>query len=43
LDEEFELLDDGSGVDPEFLEWDSAGRLYVSDNNQRVYVFSVGA
>ncbi len=28
---------------PEFLEWDSAGRLYVSDNNQRVYVFSVGA
>jgi hypothetical protein len=25
------------------LEWDSAGRLYVSDNNQRVYVFSVGA
>jgi tripartite motif-containing protein 71 len=26
---------------PEFLEWDSTGRLYVSDNNQRVYVFSV--
>lgn len=22
LDEEFELLDDGSGVDPDFLEWD---------------------
>jgi electron transfer flavoprotein beta subunit len=22
LDEEFELLDDGSGVDPEFVEWD---------------------
>ena len=26
---------------PEYLEWDSTGRLYVSDNNQRVYVFSV--
>jgi DNA-binding beta-propeller fold protein YncE len=26
---------------PEYLAWDTSGRLYVSDNNQRVYVFSV--
>jgi DNA-binding beta-propeller fold protein YncE len=32
---------EGAFGGPEFLEWDSAGRLYVSDNNQRVYVFSV--
>jgi DNA-binding beta-propeller fold protein YncE len=26
---------------PEYLEFDTTGRLYVSDNNQRIYVFSV--
>ncbi len=28
---------------PEYLEFDTSGRLYVSDNNQRVYVLSVVA
>jgi hypothetical protein len=31
----------GRNVRTEYLGWDSTGGLHVSDNNQRVYVFSV--